>query len=72
MDRLCHLYKEWLLPENYPLTLAGNIRKSEALLGMIFHKNLLSNQYQVIQMEQKVMYCGRKIMKKTALPVMKL
>jgi hypothetical protein len=42
-DRLCHLYKEWLLPGNYPLTPAGNIRRaSEVLLGMTFYKNLLS------------------------------
>jgi hypothetical protein len=33
-DLLCHLYGEWLLSGNCPLTPAGNIKRpSEALLG---------------------------------------
>jgi hypothetical protein len=76
-DRLHHLYGEWLLSRNCPLTPAGNIRPSEALLGMTFHhipssRGLKSAVYQTIQMEQKMMYSGRKIMKKTLLLVMKV
>jgi hypothetical protein len=38
-DWLHHLYGKWLLSGNCPLTPAGNIRSSEALLGMTHHQN---------------------------------
>jgi hypothetical protein len=84
-NQLCHLYGEWLLSGNCPLTPAGSIRSSEALLGQWiktawddispesivkgFKKCCVSNY---MNGTEKMMSCGRKTMKKTLLLVMKV
>jgi len=74
---LCHLYGDWLLPENCPLLPAGNIwgLSGIRLHRMTLHQNPLSDDLKcdvccTIWMEQKMMSCGRKVMKKVLCVVM--
>jgi hypothetical protein len=69
MQKLCHLYGEWLLPGNCPLTPAGYIRRPfEELLGKTYCQKPLSGGLsavcQMIGMEQKMIPCRGKIIKK--------